>query len=132
MRAQAIGIALESHRLDVISSIYKQTEDISLLTYTMDAVVDAGFSLSYRDEVLEFLFPLFPPPTVGDRLPHIHALMRLLITLSKPSITVPFLTSLIPKEKLLAFQFAFDLAEGGSQDFLESIRNQLPEGDEVR
>ncbi|KAK2461999.1 hypothetical protein APHAL10511_006462 [Amanita phalloides] len=127
---QAIGIALESHRLDVIAAIYKQTEDISLLSYTMDAVVDAGFSLSYRDEVLEFLFPLFPPPAVGERSPHVIALTRLLITLSKPSITVPFLTSLIPQENLLAYQLAFDLAEGGSQDFLESIRSQLPEGDE--
>ncbi|KAF8632597.1 hypothetical protein AX15_001802 [Amanita polypyramis BW_CC] len=128
-RTQAIGIALDSHRLDIIATLYKQTEDISLLSYAMDAVVDAGFSLSYRDEVLEFLFPLFPPPTVGDRSTHVHALTRLLITLSKPSLTVPFLASLVPKEKLLAYQFAFDLAEGGSQDFLESIRNQLPEGD---
>ena len=127
MRAQAIGIALESHRLDVVSLICKQTEDLSLLTHTIDAVVDAGFSLSYRDEVLEFLFPLFPPPTAGDRLPHIHALMWLLITSSKPSITVPFLASLIPKEKLLVLQFTFNLDDGGSQDFLESVRNQLPE-----
>ncbi|KAF8640759.1 hypothetical protein AX17_000409 [Amanita inopinata Kibby_2008] len=127
---QAIGIALESRRLDVIASIYRHTQDISLLSYAMDAVVDAGFSLSYRDQVLEFLFPLFPPPTAGDGSSHVYALTRLLITLSKPSFTVSFLTSLIPKEKLLAYQFAFDLVEGGSQDFLESVRNQLPEGDE--
>ncbi|KIL70943.1 hypothetical protein M378DRAFT_183492 [Amanita muscaria Koide BX008] len=127
---QAIGIALESQRLDVIESIYKQTEDISIISYAMEAVVDAGFSLSYRDQVLEFLFPLFPPPKAREHAPHIYALTRLLITLSKPSITVPFLASLVPSEKLLAYQLAFDLAEGGSQDFLESIRSQLPEGDE--
>jgi 26S proteasome regulatory subunit N2 len=97
----------------------------------MEAVVDAGFSLSYRDQVLEFLFQLFPAPKAGECSPHIYAITRLLIILSKPSLTVPFLTSLLPGEKLLAYQFAFDLAEGGSQDFLESIRSQLPEGDEV-
>ena len=60
-----------------------------------------------------------------------HSLTRLLVTLSNPSLTVPFLTSLVPHEKLLAYQFAFDLVEGGAQDFLESVRTELPEGDEV-
>ena len=46
---------------------------------------------------------------------------------------MPLLVSLVPSAKLLAYQFAFDLVEGGSQDFLEAIRNELPEGDdEVR
>jgi 26S proteasome regulatory subunit N2 len=97
----------------------------------MEAVLDTGFSLSYRDQVLHFLFPLFPQPTTGDGSPHVHALTRLLVTLSSPALTVPLLTSLIPKEKLLAYQFAFDLVEGGAQDFLESVRNDLPEGEEA-
>jgi 26S proteasome regulatory subunit N2 len=97
----------------------------------MEGVLDTGFSLSYRDQVLSFLFPLFPQPVAGDSSPHVHSLTRLLVTLSSPSLTVPFLTSLIPKEKLLAYQFAFDLVEGGSQDFLESVRTELPEGDAV-
>jgi 26S proteasome regulatory subunit N2 len=98
----------------------------------MDAVLDTGFSLSYRDQVLHKLLPLFPSPTTEAKSPHVHALTRLLVTLSKPSLTVPLLTSLVPHEKLLAYQFAFDLVEGGAQDFLESVRNELPEGDEVR
>lgn len=102
-----------------------------MLSYAMEAVIDTQFSLSYRDLVLEFLYPLFPPPE--NRSPHIHALTRLLIALSSSSTTVPLLISLVPDKKLLAFQFAFDLVEGGSQDFLEAIRNELPEGDdEVR
>lgn len=97
----------------------------------MEAVLDTGFSLSYRDQVLHFLFPLFPQSTTGDGSPHVYALTRLLVTLSSPSLTVPLLTSLVPKEKLLAYQFAFDLVEGGAQDFLEAVRNELPEGDSV-
>ncbi|CAL1695273.1 unnamed protein product [Somion occarium] len=123
---QAIGIALESSRLDVIEHIYKLTNDISLLSYTMEAVIDTGFSLSYRDQVLKFLLPLFPPPTVNTHSPHVHSLTRLLVTLSSPELTVPLLTSLVPDDKLLAYQFAFDFVEGGSQDFLEAIRNDLP------
>jgi 26S proteasome regulatory subunit N2 len=97
----------------------------------MEAVIDTGFSLSYRDKILHFLLPLYPRPSSGDGSPHIHALTRLLITLSDPTLTIPLLTSLVPHEKLLAYQLAFDLVEGGSQDFLEALRANLPEGDEV-
>ena len=97
----------------------------------MEAVLDTGFSLSYRDQVLHKLLPLFPSPTTESKSPHVHALTRLLVTLSDASLTVLLLTSLVPHEKLLAYQFAFDLVEGGTQDFLENIRNELPDGDEV-
>ena len=97
----------------------------------MEAVLDTGFSLSYRDRVLRFLFPLFPRPTTGDGSPHLHSLTRLLVTLSNAMLTVPLISSLVPTEKLLAYQLAFDLAEGGAQDFLESVRQELPEGDVV-
>lgn len=115
----------------MISAVYNQTKDISLLSYAMEGVLDTGFSLSYRDQVLRFLFPLFPQPTTGDGSPHVHALTRLLVTLSDPSLTIPLITSLVAREPLLAYQFVFDLVEGGSQDFLEIIRTDLPQGDEV-
>ncbi|KAG2150103.1 26S proteasome regulatory complex non-ATPase subcomplex Rpn2 Psmd1 subunit [Suillus cothurnatus] len=127
---QAIGIALESHRLDVVNRIYDLTHDVSLLSYTMEAVLDTGFSLSYRDQVLNFLLPLFPPPTSLSKSPHIHALARLLVTLNRPSLVVPLLTSLVPKERLLAYQFAFDLVEGGAREFLQGVKADLPEGKE--
>ncbi|KAF9452586.1 26S proteasome regulatory complex, non-ATPase subcomplex, Rpn2/Psmd1 subunit [Macrolepiota fuliginosa MF-IS2] len=126
---QAIGIALESRRLDIVSAIYQQTKDVSLLAYAMEAALDTGFSLSYRDHVLRFLFPLFPRLTTGEGSAHVHALTRLLVALSDVSLTVPLLSSLVEKEKLLAYQLAFDLVEGGSQDYLENIRSELPGGD---
>lgn len=128
---QAIGIALESRRLDIISSIYETTQDTLLLTYAMEAVLDNDFSLSYRHKVLHFLLPLFPQPTTGNQSTHVHSLTRLLITLSDPSLTSSLLVSLVPQDKLLAYQFAFDLVEGGAQDFLEGVRSELPEGSEV-
>ena len=97
----------------------------------MDSVLDTGFSLSYRDTVLQFIFPLFPKPSSGSGS-HVDAITRLLVTLSDTSLTIPLLTSLVPNEKLLAYQFAFDFVEGGSQDYLETIRSELPEGDSVR
>lgn len=41
------------------------------------------------------------------------------------------LTSLVPRENILAYLFAFDPVEGGAQDFLENVRNELPEGDKA-
>ena len=61
--AQAIGIALESNRFDVVEQIYRLTNDTSLLSYAMEATLDTNHSLSYRDDVLRKLYPLFPPPT---------------------------------------------------------------------
>lgn len=97
----------------------------------MEAVVDSGFSLSYRDQVLRFLFPLFPHPASADGAPHVQAITRLLVALGDPSLTLPLMEALVAKNKLLAYQLAFDLVEGGSQDFLETIRTGLPQGDEV-
>jgi len=59
------------------------------------AVLDTAFSLSYQDQVLRFLFPLFPRPTTGtgDGSPHVHALTRLLVTLSDPSLSISLLDS---------------------------------------
>jgi len=79
---QAIGIALESRRLDILDRIYGLTHDVSLLSYSMEAVLDTGSSISSRDQVLSFLLPLFPSPTTSlSKSPHIHALARLLVTL---------------------------------------------------
>ncbi|KAL1951548.1 hypothetical protein VTO73DRAFT_697 [Trametes versicolor] len=127
---QAIGIALESRRLDVIKHIYAQTHDTTLLSYAMEAVLDTAFPLAYRDQVLKFLFPLFPAPTSDAKTQHVYSLTRILVTLNSPDMTISFLNSLVPSQKLLAYQFAFDLVEGGGQDFLEAVRKDLPEGNE--
>lgn len=63
-----------------------------------------------------------------------HSLTRLHVTLSLPSVTAPFLTSLIEQglsgksEQLsIAYQVAFDLVEGGTQEFLEALCSSFPE-----
>lgn len=98
----------------------------------MEGAIDTGFSLSYRDEVLRFLLPLFPRPTAGEGAAHVHSITRLLVTIGDPSLTIPLVNTLVSSETLLAYQLAFDLVEGGSQDFLETLRAELPVGDEAR
>ncbi|CAG7847424.1 26S proteasome regulatory subunit RPN2 [Serendipita indica DSM 11827] len=122
---QAIGIALECRRLDVIQHIHKITNDTDLLVYVMDAVFETSFTLSYRLAVLRFIFPLFPP--LENECDHIHAVTRILVTLSDPSLTTPYLCNLIPNKLLLAYQVAFDLFESGGQEFLQMVMQQLPQ-----
>jgi 26S proteasome regulatory subunit N2 len=124
---QGVGIALECRRLDVIQHIHKLTKDTDLLIYVMDAVFETSFTLSYRLAVLQFIFPLFPP--LQDSSPHIHAVTRILVTLSLPSLTIPYLTTLVPDRLLLAYQVAFDLFESGVQEFLQTVMQQLPDGE---
>lgn len=116
----------------MIKHIYETTQDVNLLSYTMDAVLDTAFPLAYRDQVLRFILPLFPSLSSENKSPHVYAVTRLLVTLSSAELTVPLLNSLVPKDSLLAYQMAFDLVEGGAQDYLESIRKELPEGEGVR
>lgn len=48
---QALGVALESARLDIVTRIYELTKDTQLLSYVIDAVLDSGFKLAYRNKV---------------------------------------------------------------------------------
>jgi len=121
---------LESRRFDIISHVYDLTHDVSLLSYAMEVVLDTGFPLSYRDQVLNLLSPLFPSPQTNSS--HMLALARLHVTLNNPSTTTALLTSLVQNDKLVAYQFAFDLVEGGARDFLEAVRKELPQGKDVR
>jgi len=123
--SQALGIALEARRLDVIARIHDLTHDTDLLVYVMDAVSETSFTLSYRLAVLRFLLPLFPPLELHSS--HIHAVTRILVTLSSPQITVAYLRALVPDKLILAYQVAYDLFESGVQEFLQTVMQQLPE-----
>ncbi|KAF8760836.1 26S proteasome regulatory complex, non-ATPase subcomplex, Rpn2 Psmd1 subunit [Rhizoctonia solani] len=128
---QALGIALESSRLDIVTRIFEHTHDTELLSYAMDAVLDVGFNLATRNRVLHHLCPLFPLPKPGAN--YTIALTRLHVALATPSVTNPLFQKLIESgdktNRLLACQLAFDLVEGSTQDFLRIVSNSLPSGE---
>ncbi|CAE6513659.1 unnamed protein product [Rhizoctonia solani] len=129
---QALGIALESSRLDIITRIFEHTHDTDLLSYAMDAVLDVGFNLATRNRVLHHLCPLFPLPKPGAN--YTIALTRLHVALATPVVTNPLFKQLIESgdktNRLLACQLAFDLVEGSTQDFLRIVSNSLPSTDD--
>lgn len=58
---QALGIALDARRLDVVERIFNETKDSSLLTYVLDAVMTIVLKLEFRNKVS--LGPLFRNPS---------------------------------------------------------------------
>ncbi|QRV75716.1 26S proteasome regulatory complex, subunit Rpn2/Psmd1 [Ceratobasidium sp. AG-Ba] len=125
---QALGIALESSRLDIVTRVFEHTNDTDLLSYAMDAVLDVGSNLATRNRVLHHLCPLFPLPKPGSQ--YTLALTRLHVALETPAVTTPLFQKLIESaektNRLLACQLAFDLVEGCTQDFLRLVSNSLP------
>lgn len=60
---QAIGIALSSHRLDVVKRVFDNTKDASLLEWVLEVVVREGVAVggqsrAYKNEVRFAVFPL--------------------------------------------------------------------------
>lgn len=50
---QAMGIALDARRLDVIEKVFQETKDSSLLLYVLDAVMTILLKLDFRNKVRE-------------------------------------------------------------------------------
>lgn len=48
---QALGIALESARFDIITRVYEHTKDTDILSYVLEAVLDGEFTLAFRNKV---------------------------------------------------------------------------------
>ncbi|GAA5864300.1 hypothetical protein JCM3774_002744 [Rhodotorula dairenensis] len=134
---QALGIALASHRLDVIERVFKNTQDASLLEWILQLVVResvaiGGTSRSYKSEILRLLIKLYESLDSPDYF----SITQCFVYLNDPSLASALLNSLLkldspssaaPKddEILIAYQIAFDLAETATQEFLQVVRTSV-------
>ncbi|GAA5990775.1 hypothetical protein JCM11641_002034 [Rhodosporidiobolus odoratus] len=140
---QALGIALSSHRLDVVRRIFSSTSDASLLDWILDIVIREGVvggaSREYKSEILHLLIELFSTTSNPDYFAisqcHVYlndatlasALLTSLLHLGPASSTSTPESSSEPDETaiLTAYQIAFDLAETATQEFLQLVRSSL-------
>ncbi|CDS00444.1 hypothetical protein [Sporisorium scitamineum] len=133
---QALGIALETQRLDIIEQVYSVTQDADLLTYVLESSVGVVPSIEVRNQILHLLVKLF------QRLPHPDhfSIGQCYVYLNAPQLASQLLFNLIqqahqpssssqantPHDPLLVtYQLAFDLAESATQEFLENVRRDL-------
>lgn len=133
---QALGIALETQRLDVIEEVYSVTHDADLLTYVLESSIGVVPSIEVRNQILHLLVDLFqrlPSPdhfSIGQCYVYLNApnlaselLFDLIQQAHQPSSSSLANTSNDPL--LVTYQLAFDLAESATQEFLENVRKDL-------
>ena len=130
---QAIGIALEARRSDVLVRAIDESKDDSLLQYVLDSAIDTVQDLKYRRELLELLLGKFQEQITPDYF----SIIRCVVLLDDPQTAASLLSSLVEqivkskgddKDSILtAYQVAFDLESSATQQFLQQVTDALPE-----
>ena len=125
---QAIGIALEARRLDIIESVFSSAEnDADLLSYVLEAVMTLATTLEVRNKVLRLLVDRFSALAKPDYF----SITQCFVYLNDPIPASDLLKSLLSSKKagnesvLIAYQVAFDLADTATQEFLQLVRDNL-------
>ncbi|RKO98605.1 hypothetical protein CXG81DRAFT_15699 [Caulochytrium protostelioides] len=128
---QAIGVALEARRLDVVEQAITQGgASDSLLAYVFDAAMTIVQHIDFRNTVLRLLLRLYNNLPEPDYL----SMSQCYLHLNDAAACAAMLTQLVGKSRanhtdddhlLLAYQVAFDLEENARQDFLQRVSDHL-------
>uniref|UniRef100_A0AAQ4Q1V3 26S proteasome non-ATPase regulatory subunit 1 n=1 Tax=Gasterosteus aculeatus aculeatus TaxID=481459 RepID=A0AAQ4Q1V3_GASAC len=120
---QAIGIALETRRLDMFENTILESSDVSgLLAYSLKVCMSLMQNKKFRNEVLRVLVKLY----MNLDKPDFINVCQCLIFLDDPQAVSDILEKLVKEDNLLmAYQICFDLYESASQQFLSSVIQNL-------
>ncbi|CAO3669707.1 unnamed protein product [Umbelopsis vinacea] len=123
---QAIGIALESKRLDVVEDVISKGNPHELLSFVIEVSMTLVQNLQFRNEVLRLLVKLY----LNLEEPDYVSVSQCLVHLNDPAACSDMLKDLVSKNTdeslLMAYQIAFDLEESATQDFLLKVIQDLP------
>jgi 26S proteasome regulatory subunit N2 len=120
---QAIGIAIETRRLDMFEkSIVASTNVLETISYAYRVTLSLIQNRKFRNAILRLLvkvYSSFPNPDYVN-------LVQCLIYLDEPEQVANVLESLIQNNNsLMAYQLGLDLYESATQQFLLKVRNLL-------
>ncbi|CAG8526274.1 17299_t:CDS:10 [Acaulospora morrowiae] len=123
---QAIGIALEARRLDVIEQIISKGQASELLSYVLEVSMTLVLNLDFRNKVLRLLVKLYQNLEEPDYV----SISQCFVHLNDPISASKMLQDLVNKGDefylLMAYQIAFDLEENATQEFLQKVVSELP------
>ncbi|CAO3613493.1 unnamed protein product [Cunninghamella blakesleeana] len=120
---QAIGIALESRRLDVVKAMIQQGNSTKLLPYVLEVSMTLVQHLEFRNQVLQTLVDLYQNLEEPDYI----SISQCLVHLNDSQAAAKLLVGLVEKKnELMAYQIAFDLEDNATQDFLSKVSSSLP------
>lgn len=123
---QAIGLALEARRLDVVERAIQESGAIEAkLDYTYKITEDIIDSKEFRSAVLKMLVELYEKQ--GDGKVNYFNLTKCQFFLRAPEAAAQVLSKLleIDSEYLKAYQIAFDLVDTENQSFLNDVNTKL-------
>ncbi|CAG8444505.1 8265_t:CDS:10 [Diversispora eburnea] len=123
---QAIGIALESRRLDIIKEIISKGQTSEPLAYVLEVSMTLVQNLDFRNKVLRLLVELYQNLDEPDYV----SISQCFVHLNDPVLAAEMLQDLVNKDNeyylLMAYQIAFDLEESATQEFLHKVVSGLP------
>ncbi|XP_036343721.1 LOW QUALITY PROTEIN: 26S proteasome non-ATPase regulatory subunit 1-like, partial [Rhagoletis pomonella] len=125
---QALGIALETRRMDIFEqSIMKSDEVSGMLAYAYNVTMSLIQNRGFRNEVLRCLVGLYRDLGVPDYVNMCQCLIFLEDPLAVAEVLDKLTRSSIEGNNLMAYQIAFDLYESATQEFLGKVLQALKE-----
>ncbi|OCT57605.1 hypothetical protein XELAEV_18003248mg [Xenopus laevis] len=120
---QAIGIALETRRLDVFQKTILESNDVpGMLAYSLKVCMSLMQNKQFRNQVLRVLVKIY----MNLEKPDFINVCQCLIFLDDPQAVSDILEKLVREDNLLmVYQICFDLYESASQQFLSSVIQNL-------
>ena len=123
---QAIGIAIETKRLDIFEKAITESENTtSMVDYAYKIIMSLVENRHYRNELLQILVKLYKSFAIPDYV----NICQCLIFLDDAQSIATILDNLVKSSKddefLMAYQMAFDLYESATQQFLSNILDAI-------
>lgn len=122
---QALGLALETRRMDVFESAIMKSEDVAgMLSYAFQVAMSLIQNRAFRNQVLRSLVSLYR----GLGIPDYVNMCQCLIFLEDPLSVAEILDKLVKDgdtHVLMAYQIGFDLYESATQQFLGQVLQAL-------
>mmetsp|Transcript_62041 Transcript_62041/g.147835 ORF Transcript_62041/g.147835 Transcript_62041/m.147835 type:complete len:1013 (-) Transcript_62041:62-3100(-) len=124
---QAVGIALESRRLDKLEECINTSSDrASTLAYTLEASQSLVTKRAFRNKVLKVLVEMYRQLEIPDYQHVSQCWMLLEDSTAVAGLLGELVQSGDVDQEIMAYQIAFDLCESDMQHFLGEVRNALP------
>lgn len=123
---QAVGIALETHRIDIFEKAILESGDIpAMLLYSLKVCMSLIQNRQFRNTILRVLVKLY----LGLPTPDYINVCQCFIFLDDPQAVADILEKLLKGSGedgvLMAYQIGFDLYESATQQFLQRIISAL-------
>ncbi|XP_058130098.1 26S proteasome non-ATPase regulatory subunit 1 [Anopheles ziemanni] len=122
---QALGIALETRRMDIVEAAIMKADDVpGMLAYAFQVTMGFIQNRAFRNKVLRCLVELYRNAGVPDYV----NMCQCLIFLEDPLAVAEVLDGLTKETEssvLMAYQIAFDLYESATQQYLGQVLQAL-------